>query len=196
MPYSKKTLSDILFSVADRHDSGVLPTSSTTTAYWTRIINRGIAYCADRLRLSKSTSLTTASGTIALPDDFLQINDVWTADNVPLIKVDPDNLADQIGLAYWITGNHTDGFALNTVDDATYTVKYAFKPTELVNNTDVCIIPDPEAVSAYTYGMIRRSETDPIGDADASIQECDARLKEIQSVSSINSNSINFDFDA
>ena len=188
MPYTKKTLADLKQSLADRHDAGVLPTSSVTLSYWTRMLNRGIAYCTDKLRLMKSTSLTTSSGTIALPDDFLVINRVFDAQNNELSQVAQDDNAMQTGWVYWISGNHTDGFALNTPTDATYTVEYSFKPAELSSDNDVCIIPDPEAVVAYAYAFLRRAETDPIGDADKALQECDSRLVEIQDTYSINNN--------
>ena len=197
MPFTKKTLQDCLQGIADRHESnGVIPSSSAITSFWTRVLNRGVAYCADRLRLTKSTSLTTVSGTIALPDDFIIATDVFTASEEPLVRVDPDNLVAHTNGTFWITGNQTDGFFLNTTEDATYTVKYSFKPVEMSATSDKCIIPDIEAVVAYAYGLIRRTESDPFEDAETAIRECDTRLAEIQSQSSINSNSINFDFDA
>jgi hypothetical protein len=177
--------------LADRHDSGVLPTSSATLTFWTRLLNRGIEYCADRLRPEKSKDYTTSSGTIALDDDFLIVNNVYNGD-VLMYQVDKDRKEDQISGTYWITGNHTDGFSLNTYSDDTYTVYYSFRPSPLVNDSDVCIIPDPEAVVAYAYGMLRKSETDPIEDADAALQECDSRLLEVQSANNINSNFTGF----
>jgi len=107
-----------------------------------------------------------------------------------MVSQDDDDL--QTGYVYWITGNHTDGFYLNTPTNATYTVEYAFKPVEMSSSSDVCIIPDPEAVVAYAYSFLRRSETDPIGDADKALQECDTRLTELQDAYSINSNFTGF----
>ena len=187
MAYTKKTLLDLKQSLADRHDSGVLPTSSATLAFWTRLLNNGINYCADKLRLGKETTLTTVNGTIALPDDFLVINKVFKG-TTQLSMISSDDNDFKVGLVYWISGNHFDGFFLNTTEDTDYTVDYSYKPAELVNNTDLCIIPDPEAPVAYAYGMLRKSETDPIGDASQALAECDARLSEIQDVYSINSN--------
>jgi hypothetical protein len=195
MPYTRKTLTDCLQSLADRHESnGTLPTSSTVISFWTRLLNKGVAYCADKLRLTKSTSLTTASGSVALPDDFLIRDSVFLGDQ-EYLQVDPQDEAQHVGTAYWITGNQTDGFFLNTVDDDTFTVNYSFKPAEMVSGTDKCIIPDPEAVVAYAYAMLRKTESDPFEDADRALQECDARLKEITSASSINSNGINFNWE-
>lgn len=193
MTYAKSTLATLQQSLADRHDAGVLPTSSATLAFWTRLLNRGIEYCADRLRLEKSTSLTTSSGSVALPTDFLLVKRVFTDDETELYQIDPDDVATQDnGLAYWITGNHTDGFTFNVADDDTYTVYYAFKPSPLSSSSDICVIPDPEAVVSYAYGMLRKSETDPLEDAEASLRECDSRLMEIQSAQNLNNNFTGF----
>lgn len=191
MTYTQATLATLKQSLADRHDSGVLPTSSATLTFWTRLLNRGIEYCADRLRLEKSKDYTTSGGTIALDDDFLIVNKVYKGD-VLQYQVDKDTKEHQVEGTFWITGNHTDGFSLNTYEDDTYTVYYSFRPSPLVNDSDVCIIPDPEAVVAYAYGMLRKSETDPIEDADAALQECDSRLLEVQSANNINSNFTGF----
>jgi hypothetical protein len=109
-----------------------------------------------------------------------------------MYQVDKDRKEDQISGTYWITGNHTDGFSLNTYEDDTYIVYYSFKPSPLSGDSDVCIIPDPEAVVAYAYGMLRKSETDPIEDADSALQECDSRLLEIQSAQNLNNNFTGF----
>jgi hypothetical protein len=186
MAYTKKTLSDLQQSLADRHDSGTVPTDASILAFYTRWLNKGQAYCVDKLRLVKSTSLTTASGTIALPDDFLVIKEVYGSDNTPLTQVNQDDKLAQSGLVFWITGNHLDGFSLNTTTDKTYTVRYSFKPAEMSASGDECIIPDPEAVVAYAYSFIRKSETDPVGDASSALQECDARLVEMQDALNIN----------
>jgi hypothetical protein len=45
---------------------------------------------------------------------------------------------------------------------------------------------------AYAYGMLRKSETDPIEDADSALQECDSRLLEIQSAQNLNNNFTGF----
>jgi hypothetical protein len=187
-PYVKKTLADLKQSLADRHDAGTLPTAAATLTFWTRLLNRGVNYCCDKLRLTKSTTLTTASGTIAMPDDFLVINRVFDSSNNEQSQVAQDDLAQHTGSVFWITGNHTDGFYLNSPADKAYTVEYSFKPTELSSDSDICIIPDPEAVVAYAYSFLRRSETDPIGDADTALQECDNRLAELQDANSINNN--------
>lgn len=188
MAYTQASLSTLQQSLADRHDSGVLPTSSTVLAFWTRLLNRGQEYCADRMRLEKSTSLTTTSGSVALPDDFVIVNRVYNDDEEEYTQVDKDAKINQEDLAYWITGNHADGFTFNVPNDDTFTIYYSFKPVPLSSSSDVCAIPDPEAVVAYAYSMLRKSETDPIEDADSAMAECDARIDEMISASDINNN--------
>lgn len=191
MAFTKKTLADLLQSLADRHDSGVVPTDSTTLTFWTRLLNKGVAYCADNLKIKKSKDYTTSSGTIALDDDFLLIDRVFKG-NVEYSQISSEDVPYQSGNVFWLTGNQTSGFALNTPEDDTYTVHYSYKPAELVSNSDVCIIPDPEAVVAYAYSFLRRSETDPIGDADVALKECDSRLLEMQSAHTLNDSVIGF----
>jgi hypothetical protein len=192
MTYAKATLATLKQSLADRHDGGVLPTSSAILTFWTRLLNRGIEYCADRLRLEKSASLTTTSGSVALPDDFLVINNVYNDEDTLLYQVDKDAVNSQVDLTYWITGNHADGFTLNVATDDTFTVYYSFKPSPLSSDSDVCIIPDPEAVVSMAYSLLRKSETDPIEDADSAMQECDSRIMEMISANNINSNFTGF----
>lgn len=191
MAYTVKTLTELHNSLADRHDSGITPTSSATLAYWTRLLNRAVAYCADKMRMVKSKDYTTSSGTIALDADFLTIAMVFE-DELELIQVDQEYIPAQVAGTYWIEGNHFDGFTLNTTEDKTYTVVYSFRPEDMVNGTDKCIIPDPEAVVARAYGMLRRAETDPLEDADSALQECDDRLSEVQSAQNTNENFIGF----
>jgi hypothetical protein len=194
MAYTLLTLADIKQSVADRHDNGVVPTNSTVLARYVRLINRGIAYCADKLRISKPVTLAVTSGVADLPDDFILANSVFIG-LVECLKVDPEDSAVHFGPVYWITGNQTDGFVLNTPTDGSYVVNYAFRPSPLSSNTDICIIPDIEAVSAYAYAMLRKGESDPFEDADKSLQECDSRIREMASANAINSDAIGFTMD-
>lgn len=194
MAYTLKTMADLRTSLADKHDSGVLPTDSTTLAYWLRLLNAGMAYCADKLRLVKSTSLTTASGTIDLPDDFILVNRVVNASGLEIQQIGMDDSVGATGLVFWIKGNQTDGFTLNmpTANDGTYTVWYTFRPAEMVNTTDVCVIPDPEAVVYYAYSKLRMAETDPLDDADKSMGECERRLSEIIDQQQMNDRPLGF----
>lgn len=191
MAYAKKTLLDLQQDIADKHDSGVLPTDSPTLAYWTRLLNNAQQYIADRLRLITSTDLTTVSGTIALPDDFVEIKDV-VYENTYLSRISKEDSEGASGLVYWITGDQTNGFYLNTTDDQTYTVYYKFNPAPMVNNTDVCVIPDPLAVSVYAYAKLRQAETDPLEDANQSLGEAEARIAEMISVNKANEGSLSF----
>lgn len=189
--YALKTLADCQQSLADRHDNGVVPTSSVILAKYTRLINRGIEYCADKLRLSKNVTVTIASGVGDLPDDFIVANTVFL-DQAEYTRVDPADPAMQVGMTYWITGNQTDGFVLNMPDDGDYAVNYSFKPTWLSGTTDVCIIPDIEAPVSYAYAMLRKSESDPFEDAEMSLIDCDDRIREMSSQTSVNSDAIGF----
>jgi hypothetical protein len=194
MAYTKKTLADLLQSFSDRYGETTQTSDTTILARRTRFLNQGQSYCADLLRLEKPATVTIASGVGNLPDDFLVINKV-SKDNNEYVQISQDDIASQTGPVYWITGNQTDGFVLNIPDDGSYDIIYAFKPAEMVNTTDKCIIPDPEAVVAYAYGMLRKSETDPVADALPSLQECDRRINEMIDQYTINSNFTGFSLD-
>lgn len=191
MAFTKKTLSDCLQSLADRLTNGKVPSDTNTLSFWKRTLNRGVQYCADRIKISKSTSLTTVNGTIAFPDDFIVVNNVFDSGNTEYVLTDPED-SNHEGTVYWVTGNQTDGFSLNTPTDEAFTVKYSFRPDDMVNNSDVCVIPDIEAVVAYAYSKIRKSQSDPFEDAAETMQECDARLAEATSAYSINTDAIGF----
>jgi hypothetical protein len=181
MVFVKKTLADLLQNIADKHDSGILPTDSATLTYWTRLLNNAQQYCAEYLGLETNTSLTTVSGTIALPDDFKSIIDVVNSSNLKLIKISKDDSDGTGGDVYWITGSQTSGYYLNTASDETYTVYYTYNPAPLVNNTDICIVDDPMAVSLHAYAKIRQAETDPLEDAQTSLGEVERRLRDMMS---------------
>lgn len=191
MTYVKSTLSDCLQSLADRHNSGTLPNKATTTTLWTRTLNRGLDYCARRLNLIKSTPLSTVNGTIALPDDFKTIFRVFK-DTSELTQLGQDDLDKQTGLSFWITGDNFNGYAINTPSDMDLTVEYYFYPAKMVTGTDICIIPDIEAVVSYAYAMLRKSESDPFEDADRAFAECDSRLTELKSDQTANNNNLDF----
>lgn len=192
MPYAKKTLANLQQSLADKISAGVVPTSSVKLSYWNRMLNEGQNYCADMLRLAKSTSLTTVSGTIAFPDDFLLIDEVINSSGAKLKQINKEDSATAGGGCYWITGNHFDGWSLNTNNDETYTVWYVFKPSEMSATSDLCIIPDPVAVVCYAYSKLRMAQTDPLEDADKEMGECNRRLDEVISANSANDGGIQF----
>lgn len=193
--YALKTLSDLQQSLADRHDNGVVPANSTILSRYTRLLNRGIEYCADQMRVSKSVTIVVTAGAGDFPDDFIIANSVFNSSGIELTKVDKDDQSVHTGLVFWVTGNQTDGFVLHVPTDGSYTANYSFKPTWLSASSDVCIIPDIEAPVAYAYALLRRSESDPFEDADKSIQECDARIAEMNSQISVNNDAIGFTMD-
>lgn len=186
MAYAKKTLANLQQSLADKISAGVVPTSSSKVSYWNRMLNEGQNCCADILRLSKSTSLTTVSGTIAMPTDFLLVDDVVNSSDKKLVQINKEDSANTDSGVYWITGNHFDGWSLNTNDDEAYTVWYVFKPAEMSATSDLCIIPDPVAVVCYAYAKLRMAQTDPLEDADKEMGECNRRLDEVISANSVN----------
>lgn len=188
MPFTPKTLADCKQSLADRHEAGTLPTDSSTLSYWVRLLNRAKDYCADRLKLTTSTSLTTVSGVIALPDDFMQIVDVVDAYDIHWALIPKEDSDAAEGQYFWITGDQDSRFSLNIPagDDQTFTVYYAFRPADMSADADECPIPDTEAVVARAYGMLRMAEFDPAEDADKALGECDRRLDEIISQRNVN----------
>jgi hypothetical protein len=195
MAYAVKTLADLKQSLSDRHDNGTVPTNTTILAKYVRLLNRGVEYCTDRMRIRDTQSVVVTSGVGTLPTGFILANSVFNSSNVALVMVDPEDATMHTGLVYWITGNQTSGFTLNVPTDGTYTVNYAFRPTWMSSNSDVCIVPDIEAPVAYAYAMLRKSESDPFEDSEASLQECDARIAEMNSAMSINDDAIGFTMD-
>ena len=188
MAYSKPTLATLKQSLADRKESGDLPTDSATLALWIRTFNRAVEYCLTRVGITQSTSLTTASGTIALPDDFVTVVKVLDAsDNeyaqIGLEDSDSASTGDQV---YWISGDFASGFYLNSPDDEALTVYYTYRPSPMTTDTDECPFPDEEAVVSYAYGMLRKAESDPFEDANASLAETESRLQEIKAQFNVN----------
>lgn len=192
--FTPKTLGDLKQSLADRHDSGSLPTDAATLAYWIRLLNRAKDYCADRLKLVKSITLTTVSGVIALPDDFVMMQTVVDSNDLQWTLISKEDSENAVGTAYWITGSQTGGFTLNTLTgyDQTFTVYYVYRPDDMAADADECPIPDPEAVVARAYGNLRIAETDPLEDADKAINECERRLDEIIYQRNVNDGGQNF----
>lgn len=186
MAYAKPTLAELKQSLADRKEGGELPTDSSTLSLWTRALNNGINYCIERLRITTSTALTTSSGTIALPDDFVMIGDVVDSGGKKQGQISFLDSTGTTGDVYWISGDFDTGFYLNTPADETFTVFYVKRPSPLVNDTDTSTFPDQEAIVAYAYGMLRKAESDPFEDANSSLAECDNRLREIKSQYGLN----------
>lgn len=186
MAYTPKTLSDMKQSLADRHDNGTVPANATILARYVRLLNRGVEYCADELKYTKEASVVVTSGVGDLPDDFIESKNVFDSSDNEYFPIGQEQVAYRVGLRYWITGNQTDGFVLNTPTDGTFTVQYAFRPAPLVDNTDICLIPDIEAPVAYAYAMLRKGESDPFEDSELSLQECDDRIAKMASTNASN----------
>lgn len=180
MAYTKKTLQDLLQSLADKHDGGDLTTDTTTLSYWKRLLNRGKDYCAEQLGIIKRASITVTSGTYTLPDDFISLVNVTTTGGVELTLISQPSSEGASGLVYWISGNHSAGFILNIPTDDTYYIYYTYRVEDMSATTDVCLIPDPEAVVCHAYYKLRKSETDPFEDAQESLDECNERLNTLR----------------
>lgn len=198
MAYTVSDLGDLKQALADKISAGVVPTTSTTLAYWTRMLNKGKDYCADRLKLTKSASITTSGGSVTLADDFL--SDVRLVDSNDLTwELIPQEQSDSAGaLKYWITGNQDSRFALKTATgyDQTFTHYYVYRPGDMSSDSDECVIPDPEAVVCYAYSKLRMAQTDPLEDADKEMAECNRRLDEIIYQRNINDGGTNFTLQA
>lgn len=181
MAFTPTTLAQLKQSLADRHDAGDLPTDSATLSYWVRILNRAKDYCADRLQLTKSASITTTSGSVVLADDFLSDVALVDSNDVTWNLIPKEQSDGAQAYSYWITGDQDSRFTLNinTDSDQTFTHYYAFRPGDMSADADECIIPDGEALVARAYAMLRMAEFDPAEDADKSLAECERRLNEI-----------------
>jgi hypothetical protein len=179
MAYAKSTFLDAQTSLAYRYGETVVPTTNNANRlHW---INKGVEYLSQFLYKKKGT-VTVASGIANLPTDFRFIYEgvIYDADKNQYIQInEDDSLKYEDGYLFWISGNPTDGYVLNTYADATFDFFYTFYPSPMTLSTDVCIIPDIEAVSAYAYAYLRKSQTDPLGDADKNLQEAENRLKEM-----------------
>jgi len=190
--YSKATFLDAKTSLAYRYGETTVPTSSDTNRnHW---INKGVEYMSQFLYKKKAT-LAVVNGVGDLPDDFRFVSDrvIYDADRNPYHQIsEDDQIKQDSGYFFWISGNPVDGYVLNTYTDATFTFFYTFWPSPMTLNTDVCIIPDIEAVSAYAYAYLRKSQTDPLGDADKNLQEAENRLKDMIHAQNQNENSLTF----
>lgn len=104
-----------------------------------------------------TASLTLAAGTSNLPSTY---NPKWriydaritassTSDDNIFTEIDPKD-RDSYGSSshvYWIT-NNAGTFVFNTpVQTGTVTIYYYTLPTDLSGDSDVCVVPDAEAVA-------------------------------------------------
>jgi len=184
MPYAKATFNDLLLSLSYRYGETTVPSSGIDNRkYW---INRGIEYCMEQLDMTKSVSVTVASGVCNLnvstanpAPDFKSISELRDSSNAKYTPTYPEMYGLVVGAYFCITGDHGTGYVLKAKNDGVYTLWYRFYTSPLVNTTDICIISDPEAVAAYAYAQIRLSETDPLEDAQRNLDECTDRISKM-----------------
>ena len=181
MAYAKAQFEDLQLSLAYRYGESAVPSGGVDNRnYW---LNRGVNYVLDKLKPTQVDTITIASGICDLSStgsgstkDFRSFVKLLDANNHSISLVSQEDYAHETGNVCSITGNHSSGFTLKVKTDGAYTLWYRFYPSDMVNATDECIVSDPEAVVAYAYAQLRRSETDPLEDADRNMQECDDRI--------------------
>lgn len=178
--YSKFTLGDILLSFSFRYGESGIPSSGTSNRiYWA---NRGVEYALSRLKIVFQKEITVTNGEANLNradgqvPDFKSIVKLLDSSGREVKLVDQTSyLTAPFGAC--IVGDHLRGYTLKVKEDGTYILFYRLYLTPMQSLTDICIIPDPECIAAYAYAQIRRSETDPLGDADNNLKECDSRIE-------------------
>jgi len=175
MAYTKTTFEQLQLSLAYKYGEQSIPSSDTANRnHW---LNKGVQYIAERLKLQKSATITVTSGVASLPDDFKSILRVINADNAEVGQENNEDFDSNTSLELFaIYGNPVDGYFIRSKQDGQFTIFYYFFTEDMVNNSDICIIPDGEAVVCYSYAMIRKSETDPLGDAQQNIEEMERRI--------------------
>ena len=174
--YTKTTLLDIKTALSYRYGEETLPTDSATVSKRNHFINRGIEYILSRLKPVKKTTLTVASGTVTLPTDFRTPFFIFDTAGNQLSQISKTESTATTGFVYWIDGTFKDGYTFNTSTDGDYDVFYEYYPAPLASDVDISEVADGEAVACYAYAMIRKSESDPLDDADKSLTECENRI--------------------
>lgn len=181
MAYAKQTFNDLMTSLSYRYGESSAPTTGVDNRkYW---VNRGIEFCMDRLQFSKVATVTVASGVCSLSvstadaaPDFKSFDKLLNSSGYEIKKVSQEDFTASGEDVCCVTGDHLNGYILKAKTDGTYSLYYQFYISPLVATTDICIIPDPEAVVAYAYAQIRMSETDPLQDAQINMDECFDRI--------------------
>jgi len=198
MAYSKSTFNDILLSVSYRYGEISVPTNGIENRkYW---VNKGIEYCVEKLKMRKSVPVTVLNGVCSLDAvltdpalDFKAISKLVDSNGIEYRVVTIEEYAKQPSDKICsISGNHITGNILNVKTDGDYTLFYYFYPEKISNDDDICIIQDPEAVVSYAYAQLRLSETDPIGDAQRNLDECNERIRNMAADMSINEGDLSF----
>ena len=127
-----------------------------------RNINSAIQDILNKYQFSwdiKTDDITLAAGVATLPSDF---NPLWNVVDARIVASsdNDDNIFTQIrpedrdsysadDYVFWVTyDTATDTYIFNSKTlTGTVTIYYNFSPADLSSGTDVCIIPDVEAVS-------------------------------------------------
>jgi hypothetical protein len=102
-----------------------------------------------------TTTLTLSSGTANLPSTY---NPIWRLEDARIVGSGDDSVFTEIDIkdrdsygstdyVYWIT-NNAGTFVFNIpVTSGTVTIYYYTLPTDLSGDSDVCVVPDAEAVA-------------------------------------------------
>ena len=175
MTYAKPTFGDMQLSLAYRYGETAIPSSGTANRnYW---INRGVHYVLDKIKPLKSVSVVVSGGeyNLSATIDFKSADKLLDSQSNEYSGVAPDKYAQVEGNWYTI-----DNGILKAKSNDTFTMWYRYFPDTLTTTADVCPFTDSEAPVAYAYAMLRKSETDPLEDADKNMTECEERIKLMQ----------------
>ena len=136
--------------------------SGTISAFNVRNINNAVNDILNRYPFSwnlKTSDLTLATGTADMPSDW---NPKWGLNDARIVAsgTDNDNAFTLISIydrdkyssddyVYWLTvdvANNKTIFNTHT-QSGTVTIYYNFVPADMSSDSDVCVVPDTEAVS-------------------------------------------------
>jgi hypothetical protein len=136
--------------------------NGTISDFNTRNINNAVNDILNRYPFSwnlKTTDLTLASGTADMPSDW---NPKWGINDarIEVYGEGGDSQFTEISIhnrdsygsddyVYWLTVDVTNNKTIfNThTQSGTVTIYYNFVPTDMSTGTDVCVVPDTEAVA-------------------------------------------------
>lgn len=126
----------------------------TIDSFGTRNINAAINDIINRFQFYwniADTTITTSNGVANLPTDYNPIWGIFDARSdviyTQISLTERDNYSEGDAV-YWITYDTANNvYVFNSLKDETITIAYNFIPTDLTNASDVCVVPDIEAVS-------------------------------------------------
>lgn len=134
-------------------------TSSSADAKGKRQINQAIRDILNKYPFSwniATTTLTLSSGTASLPATY---NPLWHLVDARIVSTGQDTIFTEIPIdardsytdadyVYWITQTPAGTFVFNTLTQTgTVTIYYYSIPTDLSGDSDICVVPDGEAVA-------------------------------------------------